>query len=101
MLISNLNKDCIINTKSGDIRGFTEGSVNSFLGVPYATKLKVENRFCSPEPVQHSDMLVDATKNGPIAPQRPSRLARAMGDFTFPYDENCLTLNIWAPAIEK
>ena len=46
-------------------------------------------------------MLIDATKNGPIAPQRPSRLARAMGDFTFPYDENCLTLNIWAPAIEN
>jgi para-nitrobenzyl esterase len=40
----------------------------------------------------------DATRHGPIAPQHPSRLRVAMGDFSRPQDEDCLTLTICTPA---
>ena len=94
-------KNCVINTNLGDVQGFTEDGVNSFLGIPYSSGLNIENRFCSPEPIKPWDNILDATKNRPIAPQRPSRLARAMGEFTLPYNEDCLTLNIWTPANKK
>jgi len=96
--ISNLNKDCTVITNLGDIRGFTKDGVNSFLGIPYSAGLNIENRFCPPEPIKPWNSTLEATKRGPIPPQRPSRLAKAMGDFIFPYDEDCLTLNIWTPA---
>src|SRR5262249_9626823 len=43
----------------------------------------------------------DATKDGPIAPQARSRLSHVMGDFERPQSEDCLTLNIWTPALDS
>src|SRR5690242_3201760 len=40
----------------------------------------------------------DASRHGPIAPQPPSRLRAAMGDFDRPQDEDCLSLTICTPA---
>jgi para-nitrobenzyl esterase len=99
--ISNLNSDCVIKTNLGDIRGFTTDGVNSFLGVPYAENLSSTDRFCPSNPIQCWPGILEATQNGPIPPQKPSRLARVMGDFSAPYNENCLTLNIWSPATNK
>ena len=96
-----MNNECITNTSLGAIRGFTEDGVDTFLGIPYSDPLSSENRFCSPNPIQPWSDIIDATKNGPIPPQRPSRLARVMGDFTAPYNEDCLTLNIWSPSAKK
>jgi para-nitrobenzyl esterase len=44
--------------------------------------------------------MLDATAHGPIAPQGPSRLRVAVGDFNRPQDENCLTLTITTPAAD-
>src|SRR3546814_10639115 len=56
-----------------------------------------ELRFQPPMPAKPWGAELDATRNSCISPQNRSRLAAAMGDFEFPQDEDCLTLNICAP----
>ena len=67
-------------TAGGDLRGWLDG------GVPYAAAPLEERRFVAPQPPATWLGLRDATTHGPIAPQAPSRLAAAMGGFTWPMD---------------
>ena len=88
----------VAHTALGDLRGvFTDG-VAAFRGVPYAAPPVRELRFAPAAPVQAWNGERDATRHGPIAPQLPSRLRVAMGDFSRPQDEDCLTLTICTPA---
>ena len=91
----------IANTNLGQIEGNLSDGVMSFLGVPYAARLTADGRFQSPEPVRPWEGIKSARDDGPIPPQRPSRLASVMGDFELPYDENCLTVNIWTPGADN
>ena len=87
-------------TACGDLRGSRQDGVTVFRGVPYAQPPIGELRFTGPQPALAWAGVRDATVHGPIAPQSPSRLAAAMGGFTRPMDEDCLTLTIWTPAID-
>ena len=86
-----------VDTNLGQIEGNLSDGVMSFLGVPYAARLTAYGRFQPAEPVRPWEGIKSARDDGPIPPQRPSRLASVMGDFELPYDENCLTANIWTP----
>jgi len=77
------------------------GAIAVFRGIPYAAPPIGELRFRSPEPLPRWSEIRDATHDGPIAPQLPSRLARVTGDCNLPQSEDCLTLNIWTPALES
>jgi para-nitrobenzyl esterase len=90
----------LAHTAIGTLRGVREGSVTVFRGVPYAAPPTGARRFAPPVAVQPWTGTRDATAHGPIAPQSPSRLRDAMGDFTAPQDEDCLTLTIWTPAVD-
>ena len=87
-------------TGLGTLRGASEGSVLAFRGVPYAAAPTGARRFAPPEAAAPWEGIRDATRDGPIAPQAPSRLRDAMGDFAAPQDEDCLTLTIWTPATD-
>ena len=88
----------VAQTALGNLRGvFTDG-VAAFRGVPYAAPPIGELRFAPAAPVRAWTGLRDATRHGPIAPQLPSRLSVAMGNFSRPHDEDCLTLTICTPA---
>ena len=88
----------VAQTALGNLRGvFTDG-VAAFRSVPYATSPIGELRFAPAAPVRAWTGLRDATRHGPIAPQLPSRLGVAMGNFSRPHDEDCLTLTICTPA---
>ncbi len=84
----------IARVSLGDLVGAS--GVTVFRGVPYATA----SRFAPPKPAERWIGPRDATRHGPIAPQPPSRLRAAMGDFTRPQDEECLTLTIATPAVD-
>ena len=99
--MSQVENATVVKTTSGILEGVAEEGVVVFRGVPYAAPANGENRFSPPQPFEAWDGIRPAIEDGPIPPQRPSRLARVMGDFDFPYDENCLTLNIWTPALDK
>lgn len=88
----------IARTRSGTLRGTLDGAVCVFRGVPYAEPPVGDRRFAPPEPVTPWTGERDATRDGPVAPQPPSRLRAAMGDFDRPQSEDCLTLTIATPA---
>ena len=85
-------------TALGDLQGVLHDGVASFLGVPYAAPPLGELRFAPPQPARGWSGLRDATRHGPIAPQLASRLNVAMGDFSRPQSEDCLTLTIRTPS---
>jgi para-nitrobenzyl esterase len=92
--------DPVVQTASGRLRGRCEGDLIVFRGVPYGRSPVGDLRFAPPQPTPRWDGVRDATVDGPIAPQGRSRLAHIMGDFERPQSEDCLTLNIWTPAID-
>ena len=88
----------VATTALGTLQGLTDQGVATFRAVPYAQPPVGALRFAEPAPVAPWPGTRDATRHGPIAPQTPSRLAPAMGDYTLPMGEDCLTLTIWTPA---
>lgn len=85
-------------TTPGALRGFWADGVAVFRGVPYAAPPVGTRRFAPPDTLCAWPGVRDASRHGPIAPQLPSRLRAAMGDFDRPQDEDCLTLTICTPA---
>ena len=88
----------LVRTARGSLEGTDENGVCVFRAVPYAAPPVADLRFRPTQPVASWHGTRDATRHGPIAPQGPSRLRLAMGDFSRPQDEDCLTLTIWTPA---
>jgi para-nitrobenzyl esterase len=83
------------------VRGVEEGEVWSFRGIPYAAPPVGALRFRPPQPPTPWDGLRDATELGAVCPQSPY----LSPDNTFgpgggprPYDEDCLTVDVWTPA---
>ena len=86
----------------GIVRGFRRGPVRYFLGLHYAQAPVGVRRFAHPEPVGPWTGEYDASRPGPIAPQRirpfPGLdVAILVGDGT-PRGDDHLALNVWSPA---
>ncbi len=95
-----MEQDIIAATALGALRGSREGGAILFRGVTYATA----GRFAAPAPPAPWTTAPDAgprdaTRDGSIAPQLPSRLAAAMGGFERPQGEDCLSLTIATPGV--
>lgn len=82
---------------AGRLRGRWEGGVAAFRGVPYAAPPVGKLRFKPPQhaPAWEGERSADA--DGPVPPQPPSRLDRAMGSLKLEQGEDCLTLTIHTP----
>ena len=81
-----------VEIEGGAVRGSEADGVRTFLGVPYAAPPVGELRFRAPEPVERWDGVRDATRWAPRAPQ-PDLTGRG-----FIGEEDCLYLNVYAPA---
>ncbi|KAE8252915.1 hypothetical protein A4X06_0g1836 [Tilletia controversa] len=86
-----------IDIKQGPIVGYTgcvdDVPISYFLGIPYAQPPTGSRRFAKPKPISEKKPVIDAKAFGHICWQIPSS--------TYPrerMDENCLTINIMAPA---
>ncbi len=100
--------DRIVQTTSGKLHGALVDGIAAFRGVPYGASTAGANRFMPPRPPQPWAGVRDALDYAGQAPQ--SRLGpppRAeMVDFSGPPDmspetEDCLTLNVWTPALDS
>jgi para-nitrobenzyl esterase len=83
-------------TDTGLIEGKKEGPVNAFLGIPYAAPPIGDRRWKPPSPPQKWTGVRKTTSFGPRCMQ-----AREYDDMVFRDpgpSEDCLTLNVWAPA---
>jgi len=85
--------------RAGTLTGVRDGGVCRYSAIPYAQAPVGRLRFAPPEPAAWRGEL-DATRPGPVAPQLPSRLRGAMGDFSAEQSEDCLHLTVWTPAAD-
>ncbi len=91
--------EVVAGTGSGRVRGRISDGVAVFLGIPYAAAPFGQHRFAPPAPVPAWDGVRDALTYGPTAPKAPfpPPLDRLLSDPDIPGEE-CLNLNVWAPA---
>jgi len=80
-----------VQTRDGRVDGTRRDGVDLFLGIPYATAA----RFAPPAPPAPWDEPLEATAFGPIAPQPGGAHFQRMDHAQ---SEDCLSLNVWAPA---
>jgi para-nitrobenzyl esterase len=78
----------------GDVAGIEEGGLRVFKGIPYAEPPVGDLRFAPPRKIGPWTSPLDASKFGSAAIQ----LASNISSIEQPMSEDCLTLNIWAPA---
>ncbi|QBJ97864.1 carboxylesterase/lipase family protein [Rhodococcus sp. ABRD24] len=84
-----------VETPLGKARGYSDGSVFSWKGIPYAAPPTGGLRFRSPAAPQPWAGVRDCRAFGPIAPQGHDTSVPI--DPTMMLDEDCLTVNVWAP----
>jgi para-nitrobenzyl esterase len=82
----------VVSTVEGPVRGVDKHGVYEFLGIPYAAPPVGNLRWRPPQPVEHWDSPLDATKFGNTCPQ-----AEELGVFAGPASvtEDCLFLNVF------
>jgi para-nitrobenzyl esterase len=94
-------------TASGKIRGTRSGDLHVFKGVPYGASTAGANRFMpprKPEPwtgVRDAIVYAGRSPQAGAGAQRPE-LATIWGvRDALPVGEDCLTLNVWTPALDN
>ena len=90
-------ESCMARVSAGVVHGQRHDGVCRFSAIPYAAPPIGPLRWTPPRPARWQGAL-DATRPGPVAPQAPSRLRDAMGDFDAEQSEDCLHLTVWTPA---
>jgi para-nitrobenzyl esterase len=86
----------IVRIDDGLVRGTTAGTVDEFLGIPYAAPPTGNLRWRPPAPPTSWEGVRDATQFGPSCPQPPSPFAPPG-----PISEDCLYLNVYAPTLRS
>jgi para-nitrobenzyl esterase len=90
--------DPLVNAPAGSLQGRSEGALNVFKGIPYAVPPVGSLRWRPPGPMQPWTGTKSAKAFGPACIQRRSKIASIYTNDVGPMSEDCLTLNVWAPA---
>ncbi|SEG96115.1 carboxylesterase 2/para-nitrobenzyl esterase [Actinacidiphila yanglinensis] len=87
-----------VETESGLIDGISgrDRSITVYRGIPYAAPPVGPLRWRPPEPPVRAEGVLRAGSFAPMCPQSPRDASRAGIDL--PMSEDCLYLNVWAPA---
>ncbi|MBF0117679.1 MAG: carboxylesterase/lipase family protein [Desulfobacterales bacterium] len=92
-------KFVVVQTTHGQVAGFeAENGLNVFLGIPYAEPPVGRLRFTPPQPIAKWRYVRPAYRFGPTCPQGLDEFEPASLLYQ---DEDCLSLNIWTPGIDK
>ena len=90
--------DPVVDSPAGAVRGTTEGSLRIFRGIPFAQPPVGSLRWRAPVALAQWKGVRDAKEFGKACYQPPPRLSNIYVGKPVPMSEDCLTLNIWAPA---
>ncbi|WP_053685286.1 MULTISPECIES: carboxylesterase/lipase family protein [Streptomyces] len=87
---------------TGRLRGALEGGVAVFRAVPYAAPPVGDLRWRPAQPHPGWSGTRDAAADGPSAPQMYAEGGDPVlgGHGSPPFDDDCLTLNVWTPAVD-
>lgn len=95
----------VVETATGKVRGYSNGGIYTFKGIPYAASTAGAGRFMpAAKPVAWAGVR-DTLVYGPVCPQRPNPYwAQAEVAFLQQWNdgyqnEDCLNLNIWSPGL--
>ncbi|OYO19765.1 carboxylesterase [Enemella evansiae] len=87
-----------IHTPNGWLRGVADGEVAHWRGIPFAAPPVDELRWRAPQPVVPWSGFREAAEFGPICAQPRSGGLGSAAMRRMPQSEDCLTLNVTAPA---
>ncbi|NIA56957.1 carboxylesterase family protein [Massilia sp. TW-1] len=94
-----------VPTRQGEIEGVSGDGVTSYLGVPYAAAPTGDNRWRPPMPAKSWTGTFHADHFGANCQQRPAgKIFRSWTSEYLvdgPISEDCLYLNVWAPAAKR
>ena len=90
----------LVETKLGKVKGYTSNGLQIFKGIPYAAPPVGALRFSPPAPREPWDEVRDALEFGPYASQGYSVLQDLLGKAKPQSEADCLTLNVWTPALD-
>jgi para-nitrobenzyl esterase len=93
----------VVRTQYGNIRGYNDGTVKVFKGVPYGASTAGANRWLPARPPVPWKGIRDTTRPGAISPQvfgapMPEETAMLQRG---PTSEDMLTLNIYTPSVGR
>jgi len=82
----------VVGTTNGPLRGLANGTVDEYLGIPYAAPPVGALRWQPPQPAARWSGVRDATQFAPHCPQPPTPFGQAS------MSEDCLFLNVFTPS---
>ena len=85
----------VVHTTRGAVRGRVDGDTYAWKGIPYAAPPVGPRRFRAPQPREPWDGVRECGAFGSIAPQGHN--SGVPIDPELQTDEDCLSLNVWAP----
>ncbi|HLX72484.1 MAG TPA: carboxylesterase family protein [Verrucomicrobiae bacterium] len=97
-------RSAVAKTRYGKVRGFLDGGVFTFKGIPYGQNTGGENRWLPAKPPKPWDDEYPALIYGGNCPQRLHDYRGIEQSFLFDWDdgylsEDMLKLNIWTPSL--
>src|SRR5688572_20229365 len=93
------SKGTLARTTAGPVLGKRDRGAIAFKGIPYGAPADAARRFMPPSPPRPWSDLRAAFDYGPIAPQRRPGGSAGPAAEPLPESEDCLTLNVWTPAL--
>jgi len=92
------NRGAIVKAPAGTMEGIDQGALRVFKGIPFAVPPVGSLRWKAPVPLPPWKGVKQTKEFGPACFQPQSRAVSIYSEPPLPMSEDCLTLNIWAPA---
>ena len=97
-------RSAVAKTQYGKVRGFVDGGVFTFKGIPYGQNTGGENRWLPAKPPKSWDGEYPALIYGANCPQRLHDYTAIEQSFLYDWDdgymsEDMLKLNVWTPSL--
>jgi len=99
------DRNAVVSTTAGKVRGFTRSGIHTFKGIPYAADTAGAGRFAPPARPTGWTGVRSALSYGPTCPQAArTGWLNDEGAFLFQWDdgqpgEDCLRVNVWTPGL--